>query len=257
MTNKRNPVLAGNWKMHKNINEAVKLAQAIKDGLRNLGYSPEKLEVILGPSFVALQAVKEVLKNTSLKLAAQNVFYHEKGAYTGEVSPLMLAELANYVIVGHSERRHLFGETNEAVNLKIKACQEKKLPVIFCVGESAEIREKGETWSFIQTQLEKGLEAVKEDFFNSCLLAYEPVWAIGSGQAATPEQAQEVIEQIRHWLGSKYSLESAGKIRILYGGSTKPVNVKGFLNEKDIDGALVGGASLESEKFVAMAKKII
>ncbi len=242
----RQPFIAGNWKMNKTVEESLDLVKQLKASLAGI----EKVEVAVAPSFTALYAVKSALKDSPIRVAAQNLFWEEKGAYTGEISPVMLKDLGcDYVIIGHSERRQYFGETDETVNRKIKAAISQRLKVIFCVGETLNEREGGKTFSVIERQVEAGLKDLKEGEINDLVVAYEPVWAIGTGKTATPLQAEEVHQFIRGKLQKLYSKEVSEGIRIQYGGSVTPENIKGLMEEEDIDGALVGGASLKADTF--------
>ena len=242
----RIPVIAGNWKMNKTVDEAVELVKQLKTLISGVG----GVEVIVAPPFTALYAVQKELKDSLIHLAAQNLFWEEKGAFTGEVSPSMIREVGcEFVIIGHSERRQLFGETDESVNLRIKAALGQGLKPIFCIGETLKEREDGKTFSVIKRQIEGGLKDFGEKEVLTITIAYEPVWAIGTGRTATPQQAQEVHHFIRETLGRLYSKDLADKIRIQYGGSVTPENVKGLMDQQDIDGALVGGASLKAETF--------
>ena len=242
----RLPFIAGNWKMNKTVEESLDLVKQLKASLSGI----EEVEVAVAPPFTALHAVESELKDSSIRLAAQNVFWEEKGAYTGEISPVMLKDLGcHYVIIGHSERRQHFGETDETVNRKIKASISKGLKVIFCVGETLDEREGSRTFSVIGRQVEGGLKDLGEGEINGLVIAYEPVWAIGTGKTATPQQAEEVHQFIRRKLEGLYSKEVSEGIRIQYGGSVTPENIKGLMKEEDIDGALVGGASLKADTF--------
>jgi triosephosphate isomerase len=243
---RRLPFIAGNWKMNKTVEEALDLIRQLKASLPNI----EEVEVAVAPSFTALYAVSQELKGSSIRLAAQNLFYEEKGAFTGEISPLMLKEIGcQYVIIGHSERRQFFGEIDETVNRRMKAALGQNVKPIFCIGETLREREEGKTFSVIERQVEGGLRAIGEKEVRSIAIAYEPVWAIGTGKTATPQQAEEVHCFIRERLARLYSQEIAERIRIQYGGSVTPENIKGLMNQENIDGALVGGASLKSETF--------
>jgi triosephosphate isomerase len=242
----RIPVIAGNWKMNKTADEAVELVKQLKTLISGVG----GVEVIVAPPFTALYAVQKELKDSLIHLAAQNLFWEEKGAFTGEVSPSMIREVGcEFVIIGHSERRQVFGETDESVNRRIKAALGQGLKSIFCIGETLKEREDGKTFSVIKRQIEGGLNGFGEKEVLTITIAYEPVWAIGTGRTATPQQAQEVHRFIRETLGRLYSKDLADKIRIQYGGSVTPENVKGLMDQQDIDGALVGGASLKAETF--------
>lgn len=242
----RMPFIAGNWKMNKTVGEAVDLVRQLKASISGL----EGVEVAVAPPFTALYAVGKELEGSSIRLAAQNLFWEEKGAYTGEVSPPMLKELGcQYAILGHSERRQFFGETDETVNRKMKAALGQDLKVIFCIGETLKEREGGKTFSVIERQITGGLKDIGKEEMKRIVVAYEPVWAIGTGKTATPEQAEEVHRFIREKLEKLYSRGIAEEVRIQYGGSVTPENVKGLMNQKNIDGALVGGASLKSDTF--------
>jgi len=242
----RIPVMAGNWKMNKTVDEAVDLVKQLKSSVSGV----KDVEVVVAPPFTALYAVQREIKGSSIHLAAQTLFWEKKGAFTGEISPLMIREAGcEYVIIGHSERRQFFGETDESVNRRIKAALGQGLKPIFCIGETLKEREEGKTFSVIERQLEGGLKGFGEKEVLPIIIAYEPVWAIGTGKTATPQQAQEVHRFIREKVGRLYSKDLAEKIRIQYGGSVTPENVKGLMEQDDIDGALVGGASLKSETF--------
>ncbi len=239
-------LIAGNWKMNKTVGEAVELARQIRDSLSGA----VGVEVAIAPAFTALYAVQRELEGSAVRLAAQNLFWEEKGAYTGEISPAMLKDLGCcYVIIGHSERRQFFGDTDDTVNKKMKAALNHELTPIFCVGETLREREEGKAFEVIGRQVEKGLQGITERETEKVVIAYEPVWAIGTGKTATPEQAQEVHQFIRRRLEVLYTAGAAGRIRIQYGGSVSPENVKGLMSQPDIDGALVGGASLKAEAF--------
>ena len=242
----RLPFIAGNWKMNKTVVEACDLVRELKVAIAGV----EGVEVAIAPPFTALYAVRQELQDSAIRLAAQNFFWEEKGAYTGEVSPAMLKEVGcQYVIIGHSERRQLFGETDETVNRRIKAALGHGLKPIFCVGETLREREEGQTFPVIERQVEGGLKGIGEEGVKDLVVAYEPVWAIGTGKTATPQQAEEVHRFIRERIERMYSRQFAEGIRIQYGGSVTPENIKGLMEQRDIDGALVGGASLKSETF--------
>lgn len=242
----RLPFIAGNWKMHKTVGEALELVRGLRASLQGI----EGVEVAVAPPFTALYPVALELKGSSISLASQNLFWEEKGAFTGEISPVMLKEVGcQYAIVGHSERRQYFGETDETVNRRIKAGFQYGLKPIFCIGETLEEREKGITFSVVDRQLELGLKGLDEKRVEEIVVAYEPVWAIGTGKTATPEQAEEVHQFIRQKLEQLYSRSVAERIRIQYGGSVTPENIKGLMAQANIDGALVGGASLKVESF--------
>ena len=242
----RLPFIAGNWKMNKTVGEAVELVRQLKAFLSGV----KEVEVAVAPPFTALYAVCKEAEGSSLRIAAQNLFWEEKGAFTGEVSPVMLKDLGcRYVIIGHSERRQFFGETDETVNKRMKAALAQGLHPIFCVGETLREREGDKTFSIIGSQLEGGLKGMAGNEMGRIVVAYEPIWAIGTGKTATPEQAEEVHLFIRQELGKLYSREISGEIRIQYGGSVTPESVKGLMSQKNIDGALVGGASLKADVF--------
>jgi triosephosphate isomerase len=242
----RIPIMAGNWKMNKTVGEAVELVRQLKNELSGV----EGVEMVVAPPFTALDAVRKELARSSIHLAAQNVFWEEKGAFTGEVAPPMLREIGvEYVIVGHSERRQYFGETDETVNRRLKAVLGQGMKPIFCVGETLKEREGGKTFSVLERQIDGGLRELSESHLRSIVIAYEPVWAIGTGKTATPEQAEEVHQFLRKKLESLYTRGVAESLRIQYGGSVTPENIKGLMGQPDIDGALVGGASLKAESF--------
>jgi len=247
----RKPLIAGNWKMNKTINEAIELVNNLKRELIDL----EEVDIAVCPVYTALSEVADLLIESNIELGAQDVYWQEKGAFTGEVSPVMLKDVGcRYVIIGHSERRKYFFETDESVNKKIKASQKSGLIPIFCIGETLEEREEGKTIDVVKKQLSGGLKDLTAEDILKLVIAYEPVWAIGTGKTATPDQAQEVHTFIRGWLKRNYSLEVADNVRILYGGSVKPSNIKELMQQVDIDGALVGGASLESASFTEIVK---
>jgi triosephosphate isomerase (TIM) len=238
----RTPILAGNWKMYKTASEAVDFVRAIRPELEAL----EGVESVIAPSFVALPALAELLADSPIRLAAQNLYYEEEGAYTGEVSPKMLQELVRYVIIGHSERREHFGETNQSVNKKVHAAVKHGLTPIICVGENLAQNEAEVTESVVVSQLRTALARVPAADASRVVIAYEPVWAIGTGRACNPADAQRVISEIiRATLVKLYDEETTAAIRIQYGGSVKVGNIADFMAQPNIDGALVGGASLE------------
>lgn len=244
----RIPIIAGNWKMHKTIKEAVGFVADIKDQVKDTD-----VEVVLCVPFTLLQPVKEATKGTNIKVGAQNMHWEESGAFTGEVSPLMLNELGiDYCIIGHSERRQYFNETDETVNKKIHAALKHGIKPIVCVGETLEQRENGQTNMVVKEQVVKAFKDVESSQVADIVIAYEPIWAIGTGKTATPEQANEVIYQIREVIKELYGESIYTEIRIQYGGSVKPNNVEEIMNQEDIDGALVGGASLKSDDFVEL-----
>lgn len=249
----RRPIIAGNWKMNKTVPEAVRLVKQIK--LLVEDDAKERVEVVVCPPFTALHAVSEVLKNSAVKLGAQNVHDQPKGAYTGEVSVAMLKDLGcEYVILGHSERRAYFGETDEMVNRRAKAALAQDLGVIICVGETLQEKREGRTEEVVSTQVRGALEGLEPARAEQLVIAYEPVWAIGTGENATGSEANAVIAMIRRLVGELLGTEMAEAVRIQYGGSVKPENIKSFLEQSDIDGALVGGASLEAASFAEIVK---
>lgn len=249
----RTPMIAGNWKMNLNLDEAVALAEAIGSGIGNVS----DVEVLVAPPFTHLAAVRGAIDKSKILLAAQNMHWEMNGAYTGEISGRMLQQSGcTHVILGHSERRTLFNEKSEVVNLKVKAASFLGLIPIVCVGETLEEREAEQTFEVIKEQLDLSLDNFRADQMmpTTTILAYEPVWAIGTGKTATPEQAEEVHQFIRLWIEKTFNPGTAAQIRILYGGSVKPDNIKRLMTEPDIDGALVGGASLKGNSFVQLIR---
>ncbi|MBN2199911.1 MAG: triose-phosphate isomerase [Candidatus Aminicenantes bacterium] len=256
MTNRNShpPFAAGNWKMHLASGEAARLASEIVKGAADAAGA----ELVLIPPFTSLDSVRRVVADSSVALGAQNMHWEDKGAFTGEVSPLMVKDAGcRYVVIGHSERRHLFGETDGGVNKKIKAALRTDLTPIFCLGETLEERQSGRTIDRIESQLIAGLEGLDGESVSKIVMAYEPVWAIGTGRTATPAQAQEVHGQLRGALSERYGKQDADCVIILYGGSVKPDNAFSLFREKDIDGFLVGGASLEASSFLRIAKEAL
>lgn len=247
----RKPIIAGNWKMNKTVGEAQELIRALKGKVANV----TDVEIVVAPVFTALSAVAKAIKGSSIKLAAQDMYWEAEGAFTGEVSPLMLKDVGcQYVIIGHSERRTYFSETNETVNKKVKAAHAHSLKPIVCVGERLEERESGITKDVIRDHVVNGLAGITEEQILSTVIAYEPVWAIGTGKTATPEQAQEVHEFIRGLLVEIYSSDVAEGVQIPYGGSVKPGNIAQLMAQPDIDGGLIGGASLDADSFAQIVK---
>jgi triosephosphate isomerase len=241
----RRPILAANWKMHKTVGEALAFVEAFLPFVQDV----DSVEIVLAPPFTALEPVARALGGTELKLAAQNVAAHEEGAFTGEVAPRMLADLGcTYTIVGHSERRHLHGETDSLIARKAELLLVHGISPIVCVGETLPQRESGLTFEVLGAQLEGSLSCIPIERAEEVVLAYEPVWAIGTGKTATPRLAQEVHAFLRELLGKIFG-EAAARMRIQYGGSVKPDNVYALMAEQDIDGALVGGASLDPASF--------
>lgn len=249
MNLKRKPIIAGNWKMNKTTIEAGELAEQ----LIPLVSSVKDREIVLGPPFTSLEAVSETIKGSNISLSAQNMHWEDKGAFTGEISAEMLLDLGcKYVIIGHSERRQYFGETDETVNKKVKQAIIKGLLPIMCVGETLAEREAGKLNEIINRQVTGGLKDISADDMKKVVIAYEPVWAIGTGKTASPEQANDVHALIRQTVLSLYNGDVAEGLRIQYGGSVTPENVSSLMAKPDIDGALVGGASLKPESFAAL-----
>jgi len=247
----RTPIIAGNWKMHKTIAEAVQLAREVREAVTDVS----GVDMVLCPPFVALAAVEDVIANSKIGLGAQNMYWEEQGAFTGEVSPVMLQGLCDYVILGHSERRQFFGETDEGVNKKIKAALAHHLLPIVCVGENLEQNEAGETVEFVGGQIKAAFANLSANDAQKVVVAYEPIWAIGTGKTAEPADANLIIaDSIRGTLAQIYNDEVAQRIRVQYGGSVKPNNVEAFMAQAEIDGALVGGACLKADSFVAIIK---
>lgn len=242
----RLPLIVGNWKMYNTKVMAVNLVEGILQKIAQ----PHDREIVVCPPFTALDSVFRVIKDTCIKLGAQDIYWENEGAYTGEISPAMLVDAGcAYVIIGHSERRKYFYEVDKTVNNKIKAALLHNLMPIVCVGESLEIREKGETKSFVVSQIKEGLANITSSEALKIVIAYEPIWAIGTGKNDSPQSANDTILEIRNALTDLWGYEVSQKIRILYGGSVKPENIDGFMREKEIDGALVGGASLKVDSF--------
>jgi triosephosphate isomerase (TIM) len=249
----RKPLVAGNWKLYKNLRESVELATSVATAAANDASGHSVREVAVAPVFTALAKVADVLNGTAVALAAQDVFWETQGAFTGEVGPVQLADIGcKYVIVGHSERRQLFGETDDAVGRKAKAVLAHKMAPIVCVGETLQEREAGQAEAVVVRQLKAGLAGVSVQEAARVVIAYEPVWAIGTGRTAEPRDAQEMHARIRGTLASLWNGALAEQVRILYGGSVKPDNAAALMSETDIDGALVGGASLTIEAFSAI-----
>lgn len=240
-------IIAGNWKMNTTIEEGRALAAAMKDGLDTV----EDVDSVLCPPFVSLEAVSDVIRGTSIALGAQNIYYEASGAYTGEVSAQMLATLCRYVIVGHSERRHLLGETDEHVGKKARAVVDAGLTAILCVGETLEERTGGQAEATVERQLKAGVAGLATH--RDLVVAYEPVWAIGTGEAASPDDAQAMAAHVRSLLEREYG-GRAYDVPILYGGSVNDANVGDFVSRHDVDGALVGSASLDTEGFVDIVR---
>jgi triosephosphate isomerase len=247
----RRPLIAGNWKMYKTPDEAAETAQQL---VRGVG-SVTDVDIMIAPTFIALAAVYEAIKNSPIALGAQNLYWQDEGAYTGEISaPMLKSAGCRYCIIGHSERRQYFAETDETVNKKIKAAIKAGLQPILCVGETEKERESGQTLSILDKQIKKGLEGLVLEQLDLLIIAYEPVWAIGTGKTATDDQAQEVHQFIRSLVKNNFGQALSDSIRILYGGSVKPDNITSLMAMPDIDGALVGGASLSAESFRKIVK---
>ncbi|MDO8734961.1 MAG: triose-phosphate isomerase [Elusimicrobiota bacterium] len=251
---KRVSLIAGNWKMNKTVEESVELVNALKQKLSDGSVASDR-EVLVCPPFTSLVVVKEIVKNSIIKLGAQNMYFEKSGAYTGEISALMLKNAGvEYVIIGHSERRQYFSETDENVNKKMKVAFENSIIPIVCVGETLHQREKNEAFSVIEKQVKVGVAGLSAEQSKKLVIAYEPVWAIGTGKTATPQQAEEVHAFIRKLYSEMYGKDAAESIRILYGGSVKPDNVSEIMRQPDIDGALVGGASLKADDFIKLVR---
>jgi triosephosphate isomerase len=251
MPTKRVPLIAGNWKLNKTSTEAYKLVTEMLPGLRNI----RGVEKLLCPPFTALMAVSRLIKDSDIRLGAQNMYWEEQGAYTGEISPRMLAEFCQYVIIGHSERRTYFGETNEQVNRKVRVAIRHQLQPIVCVGETLEENEAGRAAGVVSRQVREALTGLDILDVDRIVIAYEPVWAIGTGRAATAAQANTLIcNVIRPTLASLFGENIAQSVRVLYGGSVDPDNAEVFFRQPEIDGALVGGASLKARAFVTIAE---
>ncbi|QDT65953.1 triose-phosphate isomerase [Calycomorphotria hydatis] len=239
--------VAGNWKMNTNSEEGKSLAAAIAEKVS----TDSPVEVLVAPPFPYLTTIKEVVAGSGVKVGAQNCYFEEPGAYTGEVAVDMLTDIGcDYVILGHSERRHVLGETDEMIGKKVNASLAKQLPVILCIGELLSEREANKTEEVLNEQLSGGLAGVKAEEMASVVIAYEPVWAIGTGVTASPEQAQEAHAYVRSWLSTRFDADVAAATRIQYGGSVKPANAAELLGQPDVDGALVGGASLKADSFL-------
>lgn len=247
----RKPIIAGNWKLNKTIKEAIEFVTLLKRQIGDL----QNVDVVVCPPFTALASLNDVLLESDIKLGAQDLYWEEKGAFTGEVSGSLIKDTgASFVIVGHSERRQFFGETNDTVNKKTKAALKNGLTPITCVGETLSERESKKTFDVIKEQLHGSFANFSKEEMGALVVAYEPVWAIGTGKVATPEQAQEVHAFIRKEISKLFGEEIANAIRIQYGGSVKPDNIAELMRQADIDGALVGGASLEAKSFSDIVK---
>jgi len=248
----RKPIVGGNWKMNKTLDEAIRFVEELKKEIYN---KTEEVEVVIFPPFTLLRALQPLLEEAGIGLGAQNMHWEKEGAYTGEISPLMLLDArCNYVILGHSERREYFGETDEKINKKLKVALSFGLTPIVCVGEKLEERKRGKSEEIVEKQLRGCFKKIDSKNVEKIVIAYEPVWAIGTGETATPEQAQEMHYFIREKLKSLWGKDKNELIRIQYGGSVKPENIKGLMKQPDIDGALVGGASLKAHLFAKIIK---
>ena len=247
----RTPLIAGNWKMHKTSSEAVETAGELVE----LVADTADVDIMIAPVFTALDPVSKIVKNSRVGLGAQNLHWEKEGAYTGEISAAMLVSAGcQYVIIGHSERRQFFGETDETVNKRIRAAIDAPLIPIFCVGETEAERTAGQTFSVLDKQVKKGLEGYFPKDLATLVIAYEPVWAIGTGKTATKDQAQEAHQYIRSLVEANFGADLSDAVRILYGGSVKPDNAAELMKMPDIDGALVGGASLAAKSFSQIVK---
>ena len=245
----RVPLIAGNWKMNTTLSEAIELVSGILRELDKI----DNVDKVLCPPFISLAAVGELIKGSSITLGAQNLYFAEKGAFTGEISPLMLTDLCEFVIIGHSERRQYFNETGEIVNKKVQAALKAGLKPILCIGERLEENEAGLTEEVVTRQLRSALTGI--DRLSGMIIAYEPVWAIGTGKAATGEQANQTIGFIRRNISELYDTEAAQNVRILYGGSVTAENATEFMQQPEIGGALVGGASLKADQFLSIVRQ--
>ena len=247
----RKPIIAGNWKMNNSIPEAIELVNGLKRALANIS----EVDIVVCPTYIALSEIGDMLTESNIALGAQNIFWEPKGAYTGEISADMLKDAGcEYVIIGHSERRAYFSETNETVNKRLKCALAAGLTPIVCVGERLDEREAKKTFDVVGDHVTNGLAGLSNDEAKKTIIAYEPVWAIGTGRTATPQQAEEVHKFIREELAKIFGKDTAGSMRIQYGGSVKPNNIKELISEPDIDGALVGGASLKIDSFSEIVK---
>ncbi|MGD8963497.1 MAG: triose-phosphate isomerase [Desulfobacterales bacterium] len=247
----RRPLIAGNWKMYKTPKEAAETARELDQRVASVA----GVDIMIAPTYTALAAVSAVIYKGPVALGAQNLFWETEGAYTGEISAPMLKSVGcTYCIIGHSERRQYFAETDQTANKKIRAAIEAQLIPVFCVGETEKEREAGQTFSVLDKQVRKGLESLVSEDLDTLVIAYEPVWAIGTGKTATDDQAQEAHQFIRSLVRKSFGAALAESIRILYGGSVKPGNIEALMEMPDIDGALVGGASLDAESFSQIVK---
>lgn len=248
-------LIAANWKMNKSLKEGVEFMNELNNKMNEIKDKIKDKEILICPPFTLLQELKKI-KHDSIKLGAQNCYSEESGAFTGEVSAVMLKDFCEYVILGHSERRSHFKETNQMINKKIKIVVKNNLKPILCVGETANERKKNKAKDVIQTQLKTCLKNITENEIKKTTIAYEPIWAIGTGKTATPQEAQEIHDFIRKELRDMYSEGTAMNIRIIYGGSINPENIKELMQQRDINGGLVGGAGLDVKSFVEIIKNI-
>ncbi len=248
---KRREIFAGNWKMYKTLQEALDLAKGIRDGISGIGGR----EVIVFPPSPYAKAIADLCKGSGVSVGIQNMYFELEGAFTGEVSPRMVKDCGcNYVLIGHSERRHVFGETDMDVNKKVKAAFNNGIDPVICVGELLDEREKGLTADVVRRQVETALNDISPEQMSKVIIAYEPVWAIGTGKVATPEMADDAHDLIRRVVSGRYNTDIAAALPILYGGSVKPDNIKGLFPMKNIDGVLVGGASLKVDSFLDIVR---
>ena len=253
-TDMRRVIIAGNWKMNKNISESIDLANSIKRAVVDV----EEVEIVLCPPFTSLSDVNEIILETNVKLGAQDLYWEKEGAFTGEISAGMLKNVGcEYVLIGHSERRQFFGETNQTVNRKLKSALAEGLKPIVCVGEKLDERKAGRAFDVVKDHVANSLAGISKNDMLKTVIAYEPVWAIGTGVNATKDEAQEVHKYIRGILKDLFGRETASSVRIQYGGSVKPDNIKELMSQADVDGALVGGASLKAESFCAIINNCI
>lgn len=244
----RKPLIAGNWKMNNTVSESIEL---VKELVKFMNKYEKDREVLICAPFTSLYSINQIVKDSKVKLGAQNMYFEEKGAFTGEISPVMLKDVGvEYIIIGHSERRQYFNETDKIVNKKIITSLKYNLKPIVCVGETLEQRELGKEKEIIKNQIKNDFENIKKSDTKEIVIAYEPIWAIGTGKTATAEQANEIISFIREAISELYDTEIGKRIRIQYGGSVKPKNASEIMSQSDIDGALVGGASLKVEDFI-------
>ncbi|MEB1808660.1 MAG: triose-phosphate isomerase [Bacillaceae bacterium] len=245
----RKPIIAGNWKMNKTLGEALQFVDQVKGAVP----TSEQVDSVVCSPALFLDALVKSVEGTELKVGAQNMHFEESGAFTGEISPVALSDIgASYVIIGHSERREMFNETDETVNKKVKSAFAHRLIPIMCCGETLDQREAGQTNELVGDQVKKGLEGLSEDQVKQLVIAYEPIWAIGTGKSSSAQEANETCAHIRTVVADMYSQEVADAVRIQYGGSVKPANIAEYLGQSDIDGALVGGASLEADSFLQL-----